>query len=56
MASYRFHVGSRSLTAGAVLAGVVGVLASIPLVARTLFPRLTARIAGGWADSSSRRR
>lgn len=44
MASYRFNVGSRSLTAGAVLAGVVGVLASIPLVARTLFPRSTARL------------
>jgi uncharacterized protein YbcC (UPF0753/DUF2309 family) len=45
MASYRFNVGSRSLTIGAVLAGVVGVLASIPLVTRTLFPRFTARIS-----------
>ena len=43
MASYRFNVGSRSLTAGALLTGAVGVLASIPLVARTLFPRLTSR-------------
>jgi uncharacterized protein YbcC (UPF0753/DUF2309 family) len=45
MASYRFNVGSRSLTAGALLTAAVGVLASIPLVARTLFPRLTSRIS-----------
>ena len=42
--SHRIHVGSRSLTLGAVLSAAVGVLASIPLVARTLFPRLTARV------------
>ncbi len=44
MASHRFNVGSRSLTFGAVLAGAVGVLASVPLVARTLFPRFTSRL------------
>ncbi|QEH33946.1 hypothetical protein OJF2_24780 [Aquisphaera giovannonii] len=44
MATYRFDVGSRSLTLGAFLAAIVGVLASIPLVARTLFPRMTARV------------
>jgi uncharacterized protein len=43
MASHRIHTGSRSLTQGALLAGL-GVLATIPLVARTLFPRLTARL------------
>ncbi|HEV3121600.1 MAG TPA: DUF2309 domain-containing protein, partial [Isosphaeraceae bacterium] len=43
-ASHRIHVGSRSFALGAVLTGAVGVLASIPLVARILFPRLTARI------------
>jgi uncharacterized protein YbcC (UPF0753/DUF2309 family) len=43
MASHRIHTGSRSLTQGALLAGV-GVLATIPLVTRTLFPRLTARL------------
>ena len=43
MASFRFNVGSRSLTLGALLTAVVGVLASIPLVARTLFPRYTSR-------------
>ena len=32
MASFRFNVGSRSLTLGALLTAVVGVLASIPLV------------------------
>ena len=44
IASHRFHTGSRSLTVGAVLTAAVGVLASIPLVARTLFPRLTSQI------------
>ena len=44
MASHQFHVGSRSFAVGAVLAAAVGVLASVPLVARILFPRLTARI------------
>ncbi len=55
MASYRFNVGSRSLTAGALLTGAVGVLASIPLVARTLFPRLTSRFnrtLGRFVDSA----
>src|SRR5439155_15962979 len=37
------HVGSRSFLVGALLAAV-GVLASVPLVARTMFPRLTARV------------
>ena len=45
MASFRFNVGSRSLTLGALLTAVVGVLASIPLVARTLFPRYTSRFS-----------
>jgi uncharacterized protein YbcC (UPF0753/DUF2309 family) len=44
MASHQFHVGSRSFALGAVLTTAVGVLASIPLIAGTLFPRLTSRI------------
>ena len=49
-ASHRFHVGSRSFAPGALLAGGLGVLASIPLVARVLLPRLTARVRRtvGW--------
>jgi hypothetical protein len=43
-ATHQFHVGSRSIAGGALLAAGLGVLASIPLVARVLFPRLTARI------------
>lgn len=43
-ASHHVHVGSRDLASGALLSGVVGVLASIPLVARVLFPRLTAKV------------
>ncbi|MBI2824006.1 MAG: DUF2309 domain-containing protein [Planctomycetia bacterium] len=42
-ASHRLHTGSRSGLAGAATA-LLGTLASIPLVARVLFPRLTARI------------
>jgi uncharacterized protein len=43
-ASHQFHVGSRSFAGGALLAAGVGVLASIPLVGRIMFPRLTAHI------------
>ncbi len=43
-ATHQFHVGSRGFAGGAVLATVFGVLASIPLLARILFPRLTASI------------
>ncbi|MBL9083422.1 MAG: DUF2309 domain-containing protein [Planctomycetales bacterium] len=43
-ASLQVHSGSRSLAKGALLTAGLGVLASIPLVARVLFPRLTARI------------
>jgi uncharacterized protein YbcC (UPF0753/DUF2309 family) len=42
-ASHQFHIGSRSGLAGA-LASILGSLASIPLVARVVFPRLTAQI------------
>jgi uncharacterized protein YbcC (UPF0753/DUF2309 family) len=44
MASHRIHLGSRTFTAGALLSASVGALASIPLVARVLFPRLTAQL------------
>ncbi|HVC96727.1 MAG TPA: putative inorganic carbon transporter subunit DabA [Pirellulales bacterium] len=43
-ASHQVHVGSRSIAGGLLLAAGLGVLASVPLVARVLFPRLTARI------------
>jgi len=43
-ASHQVHVRSRGFAAGALLTGGLGVLASIPLVARVLFPRLTADI------------
>ena len=42
--SHRVHLGSRSIAGGAILAAGLGVLASAPLVARVLFPRLTAGI------------
>jgi uncharacterized protein YbcC (UPF0753/DUF2309 family) len=43
-ASHWVHLGSRSALGGAVVTGGLGVLASIPLVARVLFPRLTAKL------------
>ncbi|HWG41224.1 MAG TPA: DUF2309 domain-containing protein [Gemmataceae bacterium] len=41
---HQIHVGTRTFASGALLTGSLGVLASFPLVARILFPRLTARI------------
>ncbi len=46
VASLRLHIGSRTAAGGAVLTGLLGILASFPLVGRILFPRLTARIRG----------
>lgn len=40
----RVHRGSRTFTIGAVVAVCLGMLASLPLVARVLFPRLTGRL------------
>ncbi|ADB17743.1 conserved hypothetical protein [Pirellula staleyi DSM 6068] len=42
VASLGMHRGSRNLASGALLTASLGVLASIPLVARVLFPRWTA--------------
>lgn len=44
--SHRAHVGSRSFALGALITATLGVLASIPLVLRILFPRLAARLRG----------
>ena len=43
------HTGSRSVVRGALTA-IFGALASVPLVARVLFPRLTARIRRSFAS------
>ncbi|HZZ78092.1 MAG TPA: DUF2309 domain-containing protein [Gemmataceae bacterium] len=43
-ASREFEVGSRSFAVGALLTAGLGVLASLPLVARVLFPRLTGQL------------
>ncbi|HEX6985309.1 MAG TPA: DUF2309 domain-containing protein, partial [Planctomycetaceae bacterium] len=43
-ASHRVHLGSRTLAAGTLLSAGLGVLASVPLVGRILFPRLAARV------------
>lgn len=59
-AAHQIHVGSRSLLAGAFVAAI-GVFASIPLVARTLFPRLAAQVKHHvgrlvWAPAGTRLR
>ena len=43
-ASHQVHVGSRSMAGGALLTATLGVFASIPLVARVLFPGTTSRL------------
>lgn len=43
-ATHQVHARSRGFLSGALLTASLGVLASVPLVARVLFPRLTARI------------
>ncbi len=43
-AAHHFHLGTRTGTGGAILTAGLGALATIPLVARVLFPRLTSRI------------
>ncbi len=42
--AHHAHMGTRAFALGALLTATLGVLASIPLVARILFPRLTARL------------
>ena len=42
--SHRLHVGTRTITGGLLITAGLGALAAIPLVARVLFPRLTAQI------------
>jgi uncharacterized protein YbcC (UPF0753/DUF2309 family) len=44
LVSHAFHVAGRSFVLGALLSAAGGVLASVPLTARTLLPRLTARL------------
>jgi uncharacterized protein YbcC (UPF0753/DUF2309 family) len=46
MALQGFHGGSRRIVSGAFLSAAVGLLATVPLVARVVFPRLTARFRG----------
>ena len=43
-ASHWMHVGTRGFGIGAILSASVGVLASIPLIGRILFPGLAARV------------
>lgn len=44
--THRAHIGSRTFTGGWAGTVVLGTLATFPLVARILFPRLTARLRG----------
>jgi uncharacterized protein YbcC (UPF0753/DUF2309 family) len=56
--AHRVHLSSRTFSLGALLSGAVGALASIPLVARVLFPRATSRLrrsAGSWFQAENSR-
>ena len=46
MALQSFHGGSRRIVSGAFFSTAFGLLATVPLVARVVFPRLTARFSG----------
>ncbi len=46
MALTSFHSGSRRIVSGAFFSAAFGLLATVPLVARVMFPRLTARFRG----------
>lgn len=46
MALQAFHGGSRRIVSGAFYAATIGLLTTIPLVARVLFPRLAAKFQG----------
>jgi uncharacterized protein YbcC (UPF0753/DUF2309 family) len=43
-ATHRVQEGTRGLATGALLTGGLGVLASVPLIASVLFPRLTSKV------------
>lgn len=43
-ASHQLHVGTRTFAIGALITGSLGVLASIPLIMRIMFPALAGRI------------
>jgi uncharacterized protein YbcC (UPF0753/DUF2309 family) len=43
-ASLQIHLGSRTFAVGALLASAIGVLASVPLIARIFAPRWTSRV------------
>jgi uncharacterized protein YbcC (UPF0753/DUF2309 family) len=55
--SHQIHVGSRGFALGAVITAGLGVLATFPLVARVLFPGLTARLRrrAGWFVGAPKR-
>ncbi len=44
--THRVHIGSRTFTGGWIGSALLGSLATFPLVARILFPRLTAQFRG----------
>lgn len=54
-AARHFHSGSHGLLTGAIIAAGLGALASVPLVGRILFPRLTGhfrRLAGSFIEEA----
>jgi uncharacterized protein len=48
---HQFHLGSRTFAFGAIISTLVGVLATLPLVMRILFPRFTARVSHWFGEA-----
>ena len=55
--SHQIHLGTRGFAFAAILTAVLGVLATFPLVARVMFPGLTARVRrrAGWLLSTPKK-
>ena len=53
--SHAMSVGSLTLTRGGLVTAAMGLLSTVPLVLRSLFPRLGARVAHAWDHSIAHR-
>jgi len=54
--AYAFHVGSRTGVRGALLSGLFGTLAALPLVLRVFFPRHAAKLRSSFETASAKTR
>lgn len=54
--AYAFHVGSRTGVRGALLSGLFGTLAALPLVLRVFFPRHAAKLRSSLGQKAAKTR